>query len=132
MFLPVPETSDASHYTTFRYQFVDAEDESITSQEATVQIAVTPVNDAPLGTSLSNLTATGPTMITLDGQDNDESAGNSTRFYARVSTFPRMGRLFQTNATGSLGALMDGTVTHVANVVVRFSSCAADLFWMKA
>ncbi|KAL1499729.1 hypothetical protein AB1Y20_012416 [Prymnesium parvum] len=115
------------------------------SAEASVHISVSPTNDKPLGTRQSNITVSGPTVLTLRAVDNDEpTAPNSSelRQFARVSTFPRIGQLYQTTDAGERGSLMDSSVQHVpfvadwASEVLRFSSqisrCAGCNVWSGA
>jgi hypothetical protein len=122
VFRPATNTFDASRYTSFRYQFVDPDDDSLVSDEASVHLRVESLNDVPEAVPLTNVLASGPIVIWLNGTDIDDFDADGNRKgtspqFARVSTFPRIGRLFQANDTRA-GALLDGTITHVATVVV--------------
>ncbi|KAL1512389.1 hypothetical protein AB1Y20_005647 [Prymnesium parvum] len=144
MFMPLENEHDPENYTTFRYQFVDPENETLASAEATVLVRVSSVNDAPVGIPISGIVPTGPTTITLAGVDVDQADGDdgsAGRQFVRVTAFPRIGRLFQTNKS-SIGALMDGTRVYEATVVewasevLRFSSqyskCSLCAIWSGA
>jgi hypothetical protein len=123
MFRPLTDTYNVHHYASFRYRFLDPEDASLSSPEGSVHIRVLPVNDAPEGTAVVNVSVTGSAAVMLAGTDSDgpSSDGTDLRF-ARVSKFPQIGRLFQTSRNGDTGALLDGTVMHVATVVVSSPS----------
>jgi hypothetical protein len=119
MFRPETNTFDEHDYASFRYQYVDVDNASLSSAEATVHITVCSVNDVARGFPVSNVVANGPTAIHLVGSDADEAPGSpQSRRFARVSAFPRIGRLFQTTDGISMGALIDRTITHVPTVVV--------------
>ncbi|KAL1507311.1 hypothetical protein AB1Y20_008157 [Prymnesium parvum] len=136
-------TFDAELYASFRYQLVDPEDDTLVSQEASVRISVTPVNDSPHGTSLFNISVSGPTLIPLDGRDDDntnESDAQSQKF-ATISKFPLIGQLLLVNATGPGAPVPKSTLpTLTTNVwaaeVVRFSSqfskCVGCTMWSGA
>ena len=120
MFRPAENTFDEDHYATFHYEYVDPDDESLSSLAATVQISVAPVNDVPVGIPLSNIHAAGPTVVGLAGTDHDDTLaqnGSARRHFARISRFPSIGTLFQKSGN-SPGALLDATIPHMATVVV--------------
>ena len=135
MFLPETNEFNASAYASFSYKYRDPSDASLESAEATVSITVASVNDAPLGVSQS-ATVSAATTFTLSSSDADEDASNANVYapsfaphtFAKISTFPRGGKLYQTNADGSKGDMLDATVTNVPIVsdwvseIVRFSS----------
>jgi len=137
MFQPATNEFDASGYATFKYRLQDPDDASITSNEATVTISISPVNDAPTGTAQSATVIAGETHVfTLAASDNDEDATSTTTYapsfgphpFAKVSMFPTGGKLSQVDASGAETTQLDSTVTDVPIVsawvseVVRFSS----------
>jgi hypothetical protein len=130
-------------YTTFGFRFVDPEDASIFSDEATVTISIRSQNDAPIahaniGTApfLSSSNPAQPLTFILASSDVDEDETNPRAYapsfaphsFARITRFPSSGRLYQVGANGSLGAVLDGTVAVLPTVsswvteVVRYSS----------
>eukprot|EP00966_Prymnesium_polylepis_P140907 3254148-Prymnesium_polylepis.1 len=137
MFAPEDDTF-ASPYTTFSFKFVDPEDPSQQSAEATTTIDVTGVNDAPIGSAMSRmiLNNTQAEIFTLAAADVDENAtdplkyspGFSEHVFAKITRFPLAGRLYQVTPAGTLGDMLDATVTSVPTVsmfvdsIVRFSS----------
>jgi hypothetical protein len=124
-------------YTSFSYRYVDPDDDTRLSSEATVTITITPVNDPPtaLPDHLTVKPGTEP-VIVLRAVDVDENASTPRAYapsfaphgFARVSRFPRAGLLLQLGANGSHGDIIDARVTQQASVsswvseVVRYSS----------
>jgi hypothetical protein len=118
-------------------RFVDPEDSSLVSPEATVTISITSQNDAPAAvpinrthgtnyswdTSIFNHTSNSKMDFTLTAVDVDEDASHPRSHdpsfaphpFARISRFPRGGQLFQLNPDGSLGESLDSTVTTVCS-----------------
>ena len=125
-------------YTSFQYKFVDVDDDSKSSIDpANVTIYISSVNDAPQGVNSTSTATVGVAKVfTLFGVDVDEYSTNAATYdpsfapnnFAKISTFAKGGKLFQTNFDNTKGDEMDSTVITVPTVfswaseVIRFSS----------
>jgi hypothetical protein len=151
---------------------VDPDNTTLASSEANITISVNHQNDAPragravpptngsahghatvqasYGVSITDVSV--PFILNLTSVDVDQYASRSSSYmpsfaphqFARIKTFPRGGRLFQVHANGSLGDVLDvtvsrsmvPTVTSWVTEVVRFSSqystCRGCYVWSGA
>lgn len=137
MYQPEANEFNAS-YASFSYKFRDPDaGAALESAEALVTIAVASVNDAPQGVAQSSAgVVSAATTFTLSSTDADENATDTHAYdpsfaphaFAKISSFPRGGKLYQVQADGTAGDMLDATVTNVPIVsdwvseIVRFSS----------
>lgn len=76
-FMPASDEFDAAGaFANFSYKFVDRDDATLESAEATVTITISAVNDAPVGAAQS-ASVSGTTIFSLGATDADEDAGNN-------------------------------------------------------
>ena len=125
MFLPAPNEFGEA-YARFSYRLVDPDDEMLTSAEANVTITVSSSNDAPVGQPVALQIGNSSEALTilLQAKDSDEDNANqwtyapgfATSRFSRIFTFARGGQLFQTNHDGSLGDMLDATISKVPEV----------------
>lgn len=138
------ETSNANNnevYDSFGYTFYDDGSGGLYSDEGFQSVIVSAVNDPPVSlaanatvpSSLGDNTSV-PVGVTLylksTDVDIDAEESFATRSFARITSFPVGGRLYQYNASNpdKRGTYMDSSVTVVpqtfawASGVVRYSS----------
>jgi len=137
------ESSGSDIYTFFKYRLVDPS--GLKSEEASVFIIVTEVNDAPHGVEGQSEVEVGEqVIISLQSTDVDANSDKNfaERFYNKITSFPMGGKVYQYNEKSEDGSMrgeyMDASITKVpqtiswASRVVRFSSqfsiCSKDCF----
>lgn len=123
-------------YDSFGFKFYDEAAELFSDTEGIQSVIVSAVNDPPVSLAVNATVASTSSGLVVDllSTDIDADAKESfaTRSYAKITSFPMAGRLYQYNETSDsdnkAGMFLDPAVTSVpktfawASNVVRYSS----------